>query len=260
MGNNARPMRLLLTVSYDGTNYVGWQYQENGPSIQQALEDALEKALGRFSRVTGASRTDAGVHALGQRAHVDVCASIPPEKYPFVLNRYLPEDIRVTETRQVQDDFHARFMAAGKMYTYRIHNAPHASAILRNCTAHVPVTLDIEAMRHCPGALIGTHDFAAFAAAGGQAKTTVRTIDFFDIARNGEEITLRVHGNGFLYNMVRIIAGTLIDVGHGRLDVGCMARAIESKNRLDLGVTAPACGLELTRVEYDFEREEGSRA
>ena len=95
MGNNARPMRLLLTVSYDGTNYVGWQYQENGPSIQQALEEAMEKALGRFSRVTGASRTDAGVHALGQRAHVDVCASIPPEKYPFVLNRYLPADIRV---------------------------------------------------------------------------------------------------------------------------------------------------------------------
>ena len=260
MANTARPMRLLLTVSYDGTNYVGWQYQENGPSIQQALEEALEKAVGQFCRVTGASRTDAGVHALGQRAHVDVCTSIPPEKYPFVLNRWLPEDIRVTAARQVKDDFHARFMAAGKLYTYRIHNAPHASAIFRNCTAHVPVTLDVDAMRACAKALIGTHDFAAFAAAGGQAKTTVRAIDFFDIARDGEEITLRVHGNGFLYNMVRIIAGTLIDVGHGRLDVGCMARAIESKNRLDLGVTAPACGLELTRVEYDFEREEGSRA
>ena len=252
--------RILLTVSYDGTAYVGWQYQDNGPSIQQALETALEKALGRFTRVTGASRTDAGVHALGQRAHFDVCSSIPPEKYPFVLNRYLPEDIRVTETLRVADDFHARFMAAGKLYTYRIHNARHASAIFRHCTAHVPVTLDVEAMRACGQALLGVHDFAAFAAAGGQAKTTVRTIDFFDIARDGEEITLRVHGNGFLYNMVRIIAGTLIDVGHGKLDTGCMARAIESKNRLDLGVTAPACGLELTRVEYDFEREEAGHA
>ncbi len=251
-------MRLLLTVSYDGTNYVGWQYQENGPSIQQALEEALEKALGRFSRVTGASRTDAGVHALGQRAHVDVCASIPPDKYPFVLNRYLPPDIRVTETRRVADDFHARFMATGKLYTYRIHNAPHASAILRNCTAHVPVPLDVDAMRLCAGALIGTHDFAAFAAAGGQAKTTVRTIDDWDIAQAGQEITLRVHGDGFLYNMVRIIAGTLIDVGHGRLDPGCMARAIQTQNRLDLGVTAPACGLELTRVEYDFDRAENA--
>ena len=256
MGNSTQQKRILLTVSYDGTAYVGWQYQDNGPSIQNELEKALQKAVGTFTRVTGASRTDAGVHALGQRVHFDVCSSIPPEKYPFVLNRYLPEDIRVTAARQVADDFHARFMAAGKLYTYRIHNAPHASAILRNCTAHVPVRLDEKAMEDSGAALLGTHDFAAFAAAGGQAKTTVRTIDFFSVHRDGEEITLRVHGNGFLYNMVRIIAGTLIDVGHGKLDGGCIARAIESGNRLDLGVTAPACGLELTRVEYDFEREE----
>ncbi len=248
--------RILLTVSYDGTAYVGWQYQDNGPSIQNELEKALEKALGQFVRVTGASRTDAGVHALGQRAHFDTCSSIPPEKYPFVLNRYLPEDIRVTAGIQAPDDFHARFMAKGKLYTYRIHNAAHASAIFRNCTAHVPVRLDEERMGRCAQALLGTHDFAAFAAAGGQAKTTVRTIDSFSVSREGEEITLRVHGNGFLYNMVRIISGTLIDVGHGKLDEGCIARAIESKNRLDLGVTAPACGLELTRVEYDLDGEE----
>ena len=245
--------RILLTVSYDGTAYVGWQYQENGPSIQDELEKALQKALGTFVRVTGASRTDAGVHALGQRAHFDTGSSIPPEKYPFVLNRYLPPDIRVTEGRQVPENFHARFRAVGKLYTYRIHNAPHASAILRNCTAHIPVWLDAEAMRRCVLPLIGTHDFIAFAAAGGQAKTSVRTIDFFDIQRQDTEITLRVHGNGFLYNMVRIIAGTLIDVGHGRLPEDCIARALESRNRLDLGVTAPACGLELTRVEYDFD-------
>ena len=248
--------RILLTVSYDGTAYVGWQYQDNGPSIQDEIEKALQKALGTFVRVTGASRTDAGVHAQGQRAHFDTCSSIPPEKYPFVLNRYLPEDIRVTEARQVPEDFHARFQAVGKMYTYRIHNAPHASAILRNCTAHVPVWLDEEAMRRCAQPLIGTHDFIAFCAAGGQAKTSVRTIDFFDVQRQDTEVTLRVHGNGFLYNMVRIIAGTLIDVGHGRLPEDCIARALESKNRLDLGVTAPACGLELTRVEYDFDRRQ----
>ena len=248
--------RILLTVSYDGTAYVGWQYQDNGPSIQDEIEKALQKALGTFVRVTGASRTDAGVHAQGQRAHFDTCSSIPPEKYPFVLNRYLPEDIRVTEARQVPEDFHARFQAVGKMYTYRIHNAPHASAILRNCTAHVPVQLDEEAMRRCAQPLIGTHDFIAFCAAGGQAKTSVRTIDFFDVQRQDTEVTLRVHGNGFLYNMVRIIAGTLIDVGHGRLPEDCIARALESKNRLDLGVTAPACGLELTRVEYDFDRRQ----
>ena len=248
--------RILLTVSYDGTAYVGWQYQDNGPSIQDEIEKALQKALGTFVRVTGASRTDAGVHALGQRAHFDTCSSIPPEKYPFVLNRYLPEDIRVTEARQVPEDFHARFQAVGKMYTYRIHNAPHASAILRNCTAHVPVWLDEEAMRRCARPLIGTHDFIAFCAAGGQAKTSVRTIDFFDVQRQDTEVTLRVHGNGCLYNMVRIIAGTLIDVGHGRLPEDCITRALESKNRLDLGVTAPACGLELTKVEYEFDRRQ----
>ena len=248
--------RILLTVSYDGTAYVGWQYQDNGPSIQDEIEKALQKALGTFVRVTGASRTDAGVHALGQRAHFDTCPSIPPEKYPFVLNRYRPEDIRVTEARQAPERFQARFGAVRKMYTYPSPNAPRASAIRRNCTAHVPVQLDEEAMRRCAQPLIGTHDFIAFCAAGGQAKTSVRTIDFFDVQRQDTEVTLRVHGNGFLYNMVRIIAGTLIDVGHGRLPEDCIARALESKNRLDVGVTAPACGLELTRVEYDLDREE----
>ena len=246
--------RILLTIAYDGTAYCGWQYQENGPSIQEEIEKALEKALGVFTRVTGASRTDAGVHALGQRAHFDAVSSIPPEKYPFVLNRYLPEDIRVTAGVRVPDDFHARFQAVGKWYTYRIHNAPHASAVFRNCTAHVPLRLDEDAMRESGRALLGVHDFAAFAAAGGQAKTTVRAIDAFFVERSGDEITIRVHGDGFLYNMVRIIAGTLIDVGHGKIDPGCVARAIESKNRLDLGVTAPARGLELTRVEYAFEK------
>lgn len=247
--------RILLTISYDGTAYSGWQLQENGPSIQGETERALEQALGHFVRVTGASRTDAGVHALGQRAHFDVCSSIPTEKYPFVLNRYLPADIRVLRAQDVPADFHARFQAAGKLYTYRMHNAAHASALYRHLTAHVPVRLDEDAMRRCGLKILGTHDFSAFAAAGGQAKTTVRTMDFFDLERSGDEVTMRIHGNGFLYNMVRIIAGTLIDVGHGKLDEQCIARALKSKNRLDLGATAPACGLELTKVEYDFERE-----
>ncbi|MBR1585054.1 MAG: tRNA pseudouridine(38-40) synthase TruA [Clostridia bacterium] len=248
------PKRILLTVTYDGTAYCGWQFQDNGPSIQAEIEKALEKALGTFTRVTGASRTDAGVHALGQRAHFDTDSSIPPDKYPFVLNRFLPADIRVTESVPVPPDFHARFDAAGKWYTYRIHNAPHPSALYRNLTAHVPVRLDAEKMNAAARQLLGTHDFAAFAAAGGQAKTTVRTIDDVSVTRSGQEITLRVHGDGFLYNMVRIIAGTLIYVGQGKLEENCISRAIASKNRLDLGVTAPACGLELTRVEYAFEK------
>ena len=245
--------RILLTVSYDGTHYSGWQYQDNAPSVQQALEEALEKALGKFTRITGASRTDAGVHALGQRAHFDTDATIPPEKYPFVLNRFLPPDIRVWEAKQVPPTFHARYQADGKWYTYRIFNAPHASAMYRNMTAHVPVPLDAEKMHHAAQQLLGTHDFAAFAAAGGSAKTTVRTIDQVSVTREGEMVVLRIHGNAFLYNMVRIIAGALIYIGQGKLDEGCITRAIETGNRLELGITAPAAGLELTRVEYRLD-------
>lgn len=245
--------RILLTVSYDGTHYSGWQYQDNAPSVQQALEEALEKALGKFTRITGASRTDAGVHALGQRAHFDTDATIPPEKYPFVLNRFLPPDIRVSEAKQVPPTFHARYQADGKWYTYRIFNAPHASAMYRNMTAHVPVPLDVEKMHHAAQQLLGTHDFAAFAAAGGSAKTTVRTIDRVSVTREGEMVVLRIHGNAFLYNMVRIIAGALIYIGQGKLDEGCITRAIETGNRLELGITAPAAGLELTRVEYRLD-------
>ena len=254
--NAMETKRILLTVSYDGTAYCGWQYQDNGPSIQDELEKALEKATGRFARVTGASRTDAGVHALGQRAHFDTESSIPADRYPFVLNRFLPQDIRVTEGMRVPPDFHARFDAAGKWYTYRIHNAPHPSALYRNLTAHVPVRLDEKKMNESAKRLLGTHDFAAFAAAGGQAKTTVRTVDRVSVTREGTEIALKIHGNGFLYNMVRIIAGTLIYVGQGKLPEDCVSRALGSGNRLDLGITAPACGLELTRVEYDFEKGE----
>lgn len=247
--------RILLTVSYDGTAYSGWQYQDNAPSVQQVLEEALEKAVGKFTRVTGASRTDAGVHALGQRAHFDTSATIPPEKYPFVLNRFLPTDIRVTEGRQVPLYFHARYQAEGKLYTYRIHNAPHASAIYRNVTAHVPVKLDEKAMHRAAQRLLGTHDFAAFAATGGSAKTTVRTIDQVSVERQGDMVILKIHGNAFLYNMVRIIAGALIYIGQGKLDEACITRAIETGNRLELGITAPAAGLELTRVEYALDRE-----
>ncbi len=247
--------RILLTVSYDGTAYSGWQYQENAPSVQDELEKALEKALGRFTRVTGASRTDAGVHALGQRAHFDTDATIPPEKYPFVLNRFLPPDIRVTAGRQVPATFHARYQADGKWYTYRIHNAPHASAIYRNLTAHVPVPLDESMMHRAAQQLLGTHDFAAFAAAGGSAKTTVRTIDQVSVERQGDMVVLKIHGNAFLYNMVRIIAGTLCYIGQGKLDEGCIPRALATGNRLELGITAPASGLELTRVEYALDGE-----
>ena len=242
--------RFLLTVSYDGTNYVGWQRQKNGLSVQQVLEEALEKLLGGPVRVTGASRTDAGVHALGQRAHLDSATGIPAEKLPFALNTMLPGDVRVLQGLRVPDSLHARFSVSGKTYRYQIHNSPHASALYRNLSAHVPVRLDDRRMDEACRVLLGTHDFAAFAAAGGSAKTTVRTITEIRVERAGEEVFLTVSGNAFLYNMVRIIAGTLIDIGHGKLPPESLQKALDTGDRLQLGVTAPPQGLTLMEVRY----------
>ena len=242
--------RILLTLSYDGTDYAGWQRQQNAVAVQQRLEEALFRLTNEPIVVMGASRTDAGVHALGQRAHFDTLSRIPPEKFPYALNACLPPDIRVLEGREVGPCFHARFDSRGKRYTYRIHNAPHASALYRRTTAHVPVPLDVDKMRRALPSLLGEHDFAAFQASGGTAKTTVRTIHAVELQQQGDELTLTVQGNAFLYNMVRIIAGTLIDLGNGKLPEDCIERALRTGDRLVLGVTAPARGLELTEVYY----------
>ena len=242
--------RILLTVEYDGTNYAGWQRQINGLAVQQVLEEALQKATKERIVVTGASRTDAGVHALGQSVHFDTESRIPPEKYPFVLNTMLPRDVRVHSGREVPEGFHARFMTCGKRYTYRIVNSRHASAIRRNTHVHVPLPLDLAPMQEAAKLLLGTHDYAAFQAAGGTAKTTVRTITSAELTRFGDEIILTVEGDAFLYNMVRIIAGTLIEIGLGRRKVDAFSEAYDTLDRLSLGVTAPPQGLELTHVYY----------
>ena len=242
--------RILLTVEYDGTNYAGWQRQINGLAVQQVLEETLQKATKERIVVTGASRTDAGVHALGQAVHFDTDSRIPPEKYPFVLNTMLPRDIRVHTGREVPEGFHARFMTCGKRYTYRIVNSRHASAIRRNTHVHVPLHLDLAPMQEAAMQLLGTHDYAAFQAAGGTAKTTIRTITRAELEQRGDEIILTVEGDAFLYNMVRIIAGTLIEIGLGRRTVNAFSEAYETLDRLSLGVTAPPQGLELTKVYY----------
>ena len=242
--------RVLLTIEYDGSAYCGWQRQLNGPSVQQKVEEALFKVTGERVGITGASRTDAGVHALGQRAHFDMESAIPADKLPFALNAKLPRDIRVTAGREVDGRFHARFDAAGKEYGYLIYNRRHPSALLRNLSAHVSVPLDVDAMERACRYLPGTHDFAAFQAAGGTAKTTIRRIDSVSVGRQGDEIRLVIYGTAFLYNMVRIIAGTLIYVGQGRLPEDVFARAIETGDRLQLGPTAPPQGLCLNRVDY----------
>jgi len=242
--------RILLTVEYDGTAYAGWQRQITGLAVQQVLEESLERACGHPVTVTGSSRTDAGVHALCQMVHFDTDCTIPPEKFPFVLNNILPPDIRVQAGREVPGGFHARFLTSGKTYTYRILNRRHGSALYRNFLWHVPVPLDTEAMRAALPALLGTHDFAAFQAAGGSAKTTVRTLDRAELLREEDRLTLLLSGNAFLYNMVRIVAGTLAEIGLHRIPADAFARAIASGSRLDLGMTAPPHGLELTEVRY----------
>ncbi len=247
-------MRIKLTIEYDGTAYAGWQRQENALAVQQVIEEALTKLTRARVVIAGASRTDAGVHALGQTAHFDTESRIPPDKYAFALNTMLPADIRIRKSEAVSEDFHARFSNKGKRYRYLIYQSPHAGALNRNTHAHVIYPLDDEKMRRELTALIGTHDFAAFAASGSVVKDTVRTIYSASLARRGDELELLVEGSGFLYNMVRIIAGTLISVGAGRLEEGAFARAIQSGNRLDLGVTAPAHGLTLMEVYYK-ERE-----
>lgn len=243
--------RYRLVVAYDGTRYAGYQRQQGLPTVQQALEEALSKLYHRPRVVVhGASRTDAGVHAQGQVVHYDATDNIPPDKLPFALNTLLPDDIRVKLGEEAETGFHARFDATGKVYTYSIYNARHNDPLLRLTHAFVPVPLDLAAMEAEALQVIGEHDFAAFAAAGSVAQKTRRRVHRLALFQQGPCIRLCIHGNAFLYNMVRIIAGTLIDVGRGLVAPGAVRRALESGSRLDLGITAPAQGLTLERVFY----------
>ena len=235
----AEAKRILLTLSYEGTAYAGWQRQLNAMAVQQKVEDALFILTGERITIMGASRTDAGVHALGQRAHFDTVSRIPAQRYPYALNALLPPDIRALRGVEVDSRFHARFDAKGKQYAYRIHNAPHASALYRNLTMHAPVPLAVAAMREALPALLGTHDFAAFQASGGTAKTTVRAIYAAELIQTGDELTLIIRGNAFLYNMVRIIAGTLVEIGKGKLPVTVFFHALGKRRQADAGPYGP---------------------
>ncbi len=245
--------RIRLIAEYDGTAYAGWQRQQNAVSVQQKIEEAIRKLTSEEITVTGASRTDAGVHALGQNVHFDTESRIPADKCSFALNTLLPDDIRIRTSGEVTRKFHARFSAAGKEYRYLFYSAPHASALYRNLSAHVIYPLDAGLMNEEAQAMLGKHDFAPFAASGSAVKDTVRTLDEIRVFEAPPFVELRVHGSGFLYNMVRILAGTLIAVGSRKLDRGAIERAITSGSRLDLGVTAPPQGLTLMRVDYPEE-------
>ena len=242
--------RYKITVSYLGTNYCGWQTQKNGVSVQSVLEDAFSKLFGHKTAVTGSGRTDAGVHALGQVAHFDADTSIPAEKIPFAKNTMLPEDVRVLSCEEAESDFHARFMAKEKTYVYRLYLSPHLNP-LKNATAeNVCVPLDFAEMERASRHIEGTHDFRCFEASGSSVKDTVRTVKKVEIIKNGEDVEIKVTGNGFLYNMVRIIAGTLVDVGKGKIRADEVEDIIKSGDRTRAGKTLPAKGLTLFSVKY----------
>ena len=242
--------RILLTISYDGTNYSGWQKQKNAVTVQGEFDKACSTLFKTDIESIGASRTDAGVHALGQRAVIDVDTSIPAEKIPLALNPLLPDDIVVTHAEEVDADFNPRFKALKKTYEYSIYNAPFRNPIYRNYSEYVRCELDLDSMRTACEAFVGEHDFRAFCASGNSSKTTVRTIYSLDIEKDGDFIKIRVTGNGFLYNMVRIIAGTLIYVGEGRIAPDDLPEIIASGDRRKAGKTAGPSGLVLVKIMY----------
>ncbi len=247
--------RIRLLIEYDGTAYGGWQLQNNAPTIQGMLEQALLRLTGETIRVTGASRTDAGVHARGQVAHFDTQSAIPAERFSYALNTFLPPDIRVQDSCQTVAQFHARFWTRGKRYSYTICNRRHASALLYRRAWHVYRPLDLTRMQQAAQMLVGTHDFAAFCATGGSARTTVRTLHDVRIERAPEDcVVITVEGNAFLYNMVRIIAGTLAGVGQGDLARDVIQRMLDTGDRKLGGVTAPPQGLILEQIEYETSK------
>lgn len=258
--------RILLRVAYDGTNYHGWQVQPNAKTIEGELNRVLTQLTGEKIQVTGASRTDAGVHALGNVAVFDTASKIPAEKFSYALNQRLPEDIVIQSSLQVADDFHPRHCDCCKTYEYDILNRTFPLPAYRNTAYFLYGDLDLDAMRRACQAFPGEHDFASFCAAGAQVQTTVRTIYSLEVLeqplavtgrgvssqRSPERLlTIRVRGNGFLYNMVRILAGTLVEVGRGHIRPEEVEGIIAACDRAKAGPTAPARGLRLVEIKYD---------
>jgi len=244
---------LKLTLEYDGTNYVGWQRQDSGMSIQMLLEDAIAPIEGSRVTVHGAGRTDAGVHALAQVASVNLTASIDPVTLARALNAELPRDVRVLSVEEMEPGFHARFSARGKVYEYRIVNAAIVSPFIQRYVWHVPTPLEIGDMRLASTALVGAHDFAAFQGAGSAAVSsarTVRSITWKEGDGNDVPLVMRIEGDGFLRHMVRNIVGTLVEIGIGRWPASRAAAILASQDRAQAGPTAPPHGLFLVSVEY----------
>ncbi len=243
-------MNLKLTIKYDGTEYHGWQYQPNGITVQEVLEDALFQVFGEKITVTGCSRTDAGVHARMHVSNFRVETTIPVERIPLILNTHLPKDIRAAACEAADENFNARYNTVEKTYRYRILNAAHNDPFLGRYVWHYPIALDVEKMKLAASYMVGEKDFTAFMASGSSAKTTVRNLKRVEVEKEGDVITITATANGFLYNMVRIITGTLVYVGNGKLTAEEVQEILVKKDRRLGGVTAPPEGLILEEVVY----------
>lgn len=245
------PRRIMLVVSYDGTNYSGWALQSSTPeTVEGKLNNAIEKLTGETVQVIGASRTDAGVHAYGNIAVFDTCSSIPGDRFSLALNRLLPQDIKIKSSCEVALNFHPRHCNTEKTYEYRIYNAPTMDPTKRLYYCHFSMPLNVELMNDAANYLIGEHDFTSFCNSESQALSHVRTVKNIFVKRNGDEVVISVTGNGFLYNMVRIIAGTLMQIGRGKGQPCDVKQILEKKSRAAAGPTAPPQGLFL--INYNF--------
>lgn len=247
-------MRYVLKISYDGTAYAGWQRQKNALSVQEELENAIEKALGKTCRVTASGRTDAGVHALGQICHFDGAFTVPPEKMPDCLNRFLPSDVRALDGWEADETFDSNRSAKRKTYCYNLYVSKREMPLKERFAVRIDSAPDIKILQEIAKLFEGEHDFKAFCASGSAVKTTVRTVYEVRVEESQEagcrEIKLFVTGNGFLYNMVRTIAGTLLELANGRRKREDLFSAYETGDRNLLGKTMPAKGLTLMQVEY----------
>ena len=252
---------LLLTIEYDGSEFSGWQRQPERRTVQGELERVLSKVCGVPIQINGTSRTDAGVHALGQRASFKLKSGIPTDKVKLAANNILAGgknlasqvgDVRILQVEEMPEDFHARFDSKGKKYRYVIYNGEEQNIFRRKYCYQVQKNLDVEAMQNAAKHIVGTHDFASFQSAGGQEReTTVRTVFSLDVFRNGQDVVIEIAGDGFLYNMVRIITGTLVEVGLGKRKADDLVSIIESTDRTKAGHKAPAEGLYLVEVYYE---------
>lgn len=241
---------LLLTLRYNGTEFHGWQVQPNGNTIQQELCNAFKRLSGNDENIIGCSRTDSGVHANMFCCNVRTECSVSVEKIPDALNFYLPPQIAVYDCKEVDFDFHARYDCKGKEYVYLIYNGKHRNPFYENKAMFYPYELDAEMLDNEAKSFIGVHDFSAFCSAGSEVEDKVREIYDCSVKRNGDLIEIKVSGNGFLYNMVRIIVGTLLDIQKGRIEKGSIPKILESCNRENAGVTAEPHGLYLNKVFY----------